>query len=236
MSYLFDGSGAGSSLAGTMASTYASDGVTLACFVKVTAHPIAVDFLFGFGNIVNNDDNGYRIRTLGTDDTWQASRDSNAGVLANASVVTNIDNVWSGIVATYTNSSLRNIYVGALANTAQNTTTGVVDNLLQFVRAGKSFDDSDGFTGRLAELAIWNNVMSSANITSYMSGAIASGISPANLIGYWPLSASGATQANLGTDTGGTLTVTSAVFDSDHPIITGGAVSPRGRMMMLGIG
>jgi hypothetical protein len=55
-----------------------------------------------------------------------------------------------------------------------------------------------------------------------MAGSAASGIAAANLIGYWPLSASSGTQTNLGTDAGGTLTVSGATFSADHPTITGG--------------
>ena len=218
MSYLFDG--ANDRLTGTFTSTYNAEGVTLAAFVKVTAHPIAVDSIIQFGNSSSSDDQSHWIVTSGTDNHWLLR--SRTTISVSADRFENIDGIWAAIVGVITNDSLRDIYVNGISNTAQSTGTQAVADVLQFVRLGEDMTGAQDFTGRIAEVAIWNAALNSSQITSYIAGTAASGIAAANLIGYWPLSASASPQLNLGIDSGGDLTVTGAVFDADHPTISQG--------------
>jgi hypothetical protein len=92
------------------------------------------------------------------------------------------------------------------------------------------------YAGLMAEVAIWNTALNSSQITSYLAGTGASQIQSANLIGYWPLSASNTTQSNDGVDTGGDLAVTGAVFSSDHPTITlSGVTRSSKKRLMMGV-
>ena len=216
MSFLFDG--ANDQLEGAFTSTYA-DPVTLACFVKVTAHPVATDNLLQFGNSASAINDSYRLNTGSVDDQWEAISRTTGD--SSAQVSLNIDGVWAGIVGVFTSNTLRDLYVQSITNTAQSVTSRAVADVLQFICAGEDFAEGRDFTGRLAELAIWNSALSGANITSYLAGTAASGIAAANLIGYWPLSS--ASLLNIGLDSGGDLTATgNAAFDADHPTITSG--------------
>lgn len=223
MSYSFDG--ANDSLSGSFTSTYA-DPVTLACFVKLTTHPVAVDTFVCLGNSASSFDDSYRIETGSADDAWRATSrttgDSQAEITA-----FNRDGLWTPVVGVFTSSTLRDLYVAAIGNTAQNTTTRTVADVLQYLRVGEDLSGGRDFAGKLAEIAIWNKALDSSEITAYLGGTAASGIGAANLIGYWPLSASNATQANLGTDAGGDLTVTNATYSADHPTISSSSVASR---------
>jgi hypothetical protein len=215
VSYLFDGAGDG--LTGTFTSTY-TDPITLACFVKVTAHPVAFGTLVQVGNSSSSVDETYWLRASSTDDLWDAVSRNTAS--SNASISLNIDGVWAGIIGIFTNDSLRDVYLQTTANTDNNTGNRPVADVIQFISVGLGMSGGQGFTGNIAEAAIWNKALTSADITRYLAGVRALRIAPANIIGYWPLSAANATQENLGVDTAGNLTVANAVFAADHPVIT----------------
>jgi hypothetical protein len=246
MSYLFDGSG--DSLRGQFGTTYNSVPITLACFLKVDNHPVAADCFVNLGEAINSIDHSQLIRTDLVDDSWEGITDGGAtsstvtlgGVNIDAASIGTTYNAttgWAGIVGVFTNDSLRDLYVAALANTAQNTGTKPVNNTLAYIAVGEALSGAQDFTGRIAEVAIWNAALNSSQITSYLGGGSASQIASANLIGYWPLSASNATQSNDGVDTAGDLTVAGAVFSSDHPTITlaGSAARSSKKRLMMGV-
>jgi hypothetical protein len=224
VSFLFDG--VNDSLAGTFSSTY-GDPITIALFVKVTVHPAAVTWLFATGNSSSSNDNSYANRLTSTDDAWSAIARTTTNGSATKTAV-NIDGVWAGYVGKYTSNTSRTVYIQSLANTATDTTSIVVPDVIQFLRAGTDFANGSDFSGRLAELAIWKIALSDAEITSYLAGTVASSIAASDLIGYWPLSSADLT--NLGVDTGGDLTASgNAAFDADHPTISssGTTISPN---------
>jgi hypothetical protein len=222
MSFLFDGTG--DNLTGTFTSTY-GDPFTLAVYVKFNAaHPGSTDNFLSIGNSSISNDQSYSIGTGATANQWLGiARTTTNGEASLLSI--DIGTAWAGVVGVFTNTALRDVYVQTIAQTAQNTLTKSVTDAVQFIRAGELLDGARDFTGRLAELAVWNSALSTADITSYLAGTAASGIAAANLIGYWPLSAD--SLLNLGTDADGDLTATgNAVFDADHPTITSGIVIP----------
>jgi hypothetical protein len=246
MSYSFDGTG--DNLRGQFGTTYNSVPITLACFIKISAHPAAADMFVNFGETNASIDHTHFIRTAIVDDSWEAVSDAgaSAGTATVASV--NIDSAaigttynattgWAGIVGVFTNDSLRDLYIAALANTGQNTATRVVNNGLSYIAVAEALTAAQVFTGLMAEVAIWNAALTTNEVTSYLAGNSASQIQAANLIGYWPLSASNATQSNEGVDAGGDLAVTNAVFSSDHPTITlaGSAARSSKKRLMMGV-
>ena len=223
MSYSFDGTN--DYLSGSFTSTYA-DPVTLACFVKLTTHPVAVDCFVCLGNSSSSFDDSYRIETGSTDDAWRATSRTTGDSQAEITSL-NRDATWTPVVGVFTSNTLRDLYVAAIGNTAQSTTSRAVADVLQYVRVGEELSGGRDFNGLIAEVAIWNKALDTSEITSYLGGTAASGIAAANLIGYWPLSASNATQSNLGTDAGGDLTVTNATYSADHPTISSSSVASR---------
>lgn len=217
MSFSFDG--VNDTLTGTFASTYANP-VTLACFIKVNHHPSQVDEVMVLGNIAGSNNDRYNLQILITPNQYSARLVDAAGLGSGATIDYSIDGVWAAYVGVYTTDALRDVYVLSPAHTAQDTVNRSPSDTLQFIRLGETLAGGNDYTGKIAEAAIWTKALSLAEVTNYMAGRKASTISPGNLIGYWPLAAAGATQANQGLDADGLLTVTGATFDADHPIIT----------------
>lgn len=213
MSYLFDANN--DTATGTFTSTYA-DPVTMACFVKVIAHPAIIKTIFTLGNSSSSVDNSYTLRTNTTVDIWDALSRSTVNGFASATV--NADGIWVGLVGVFSSDTLRNMYVKSTAFTAQDTSNIAVPDVLQFIRLGETFTGVNDFGGKIAEVAIWNSALSLTDIDAYLRQLRrASSIGPAVPIGYWPLDTNNASQANQGSDAGGTLTMSGAVYDFDHP-------------------
>lgn len=246
MSYSFDGSN--DTMTGTFASTY-SDPITFGCYIKIADHPLAVDSLICLGNSSSSNNDSYRLNIDSTDNRFQIVSVDSAGATSTASVVLVVDSGtilttynattgWVGLVGVIQATDTgRSLYVGAIENVDTGTADRLVANALQHIRLGESLVAGLDYNGLLAEVAIWNAELSDPEITSYLGGTAASQIAAANLIGYWPLSASNATQANEGIDTGGDLSVTSATFSSDHPTITiPGASTRKRRTGLMGVG
>jgi hypothetical protein len=243
MSYSFDG--ANDSLRGQFGTTYNSVPITLACFIKITAHPTAADAFVMIGETINSDDHSHVIRTDAVDNGWQGISDAGAsnGTVTVSSIdldaatigtTYNATTGWAGIVGVFTANTQRDLFVAAIANTAQTVQDRAVNNGLSYISCGETLAALNDFNGLLAEVAIWNAALNSSDITSYLGGTAASQISAANLIGYWALNANGVL-TNEGVDTGGDLTASGAVFNADHPTITvGGSVarSSKKRLMM----
>lgn len=95
MSYLFDG--AGDDLAGSFASTY-SEPLTVACFFKVTDHPLATDCLMALGVADGVVTESYSFRTSGTDNQWRLLAADSAGATSGSDVIAAVDNVWTPLV------------------------------------------------------------------------------------------------------------------------------------------
>lgn len=194
-------------------------------------HPAALRSLLFFGNSSASIDDSQALQLNATLDQFGCFSRTTTNVSANVVITEN--NVWCGLVGVFTNDSLRDVYVGAVGNTATNATTRAVANVMQFIRVGENFAGAGDFTGRIAEVAIWNTILQVSDIDAYMRQLRrASGIQPGNLIGYWPLSTANSTQSNLGTDAGGALTVTGAVFDADQPGLFV-SKAPLGRLYVM---
>lgn len=232
MSYDFDGSN--DRIAGTMTATYPLP-VTLAAFVKVTSHSSPQsDTIVTFGN-ASAANNCHVLESGTVEHAWRADSRDSGGTNAQAVMSgVNLNGVWAGLVGKFTSNTQRDIYVQDLANTATNTTNIAVTGALDVLRIGEGLGAANDFDGLIAEVAIWNSALSDADITSYLAGTPASSISPANLIGYWPLSSAAATQLNLGLDAGGDLSVIGASFDADHPTLLGGFRKRRTALMGMG--
>lgn len=222
MSYLFDGSN--DKLTGTFTGSY-QDPITLALWVKVTAHPAAIDALVFLGANAASTIDSYALRTESTDDLWACRSEDVAGVGNVATVSALADGAWTPIIGRVTTDGLRDIFVGSSTTTGTSGATRTVANALKYISVGENLAGGADFAGRIAEVSIWNKALTTGEIDRYCRGEPPSGIAAANLVGYWALSADNATQANEGTDAGGDLTVTGAVHDADHPSLSspGGA-------------
>ena len=214
MSYSFDG--VNDRMTGAFTSSYAQP-VTLACWVKVTTHPVATQVAAHLGNSDGVTNDAVRLQTSATDNYWQANSINSGGSGNSATALKSGDATWMPWIGTFVADNDRTVYI---SDASGNSTTSItVGAALKYLRLGENGGGSVDFAGKLAEFAVWNQALDAGERASYIAGNAASGIAAANLVGYWPLSASNATQANEGVDAGGDLTVTSATYDADHPTI-----------------
>lgn len=223
MSYSFDGTN--DFLTGAFTSTY-TDPLTIACFLKVTDHPLAADCMVVLGVNAGSNNENYQLRTGATDNQWRLLVIDAAAATSGADVVATVDNTWTplvGVVNTDAASAAPPSRVLYVANTSTFDDTSQNERLVgavQQIRFGEGLAGGQDYAGLLAEVAVWNIALNTTQIGQYMSGTAASSIASANLVGYWPLSVENTTQANEGTDAGGDLSVTGATFNADHPTIT----------------
>lgn len=220
MSYGFDGSG--DRIVGTLTTAVVFP-CTIACFIKVTNHPYPTEKVpLMLANATGSTNDSAKLRTSTTvDNAWALRYTDSAGTTASPNKAVTADNTWLPWCATLASDDFT-CYVSDNTG-AGNSTTNVLDSAgMTKVHIGEDSSGLYDWLGNIAEVAIWDKVLSSAEVASYCSGTAASSIAAANLRGYWPLNASNATQSNLGLDSTGDLTVTNATYDADHPTITSG--------------
>lgn len=220
MSYSFDGSN--DTLTGTLTSTYDAP-ITMACWFKwggggAGAHPSAIDCMVHLGNSSSSSVDSYILRTQTTVNRFEIFADGSGGNESTSLAKTIAADTWTPFIGVVTSHTVRDLYV-ADATASEAVGADGVSALVQYIRLGENLAAANDFYGLLAEVAIWNKALSAGEIASYLAGNDPSGIAAANLIGYWPLSSDNATQGNQGVDAGGDLSVTSAVYSSDHPTI-----------------
>lgn len=232
MSWLFPNDGR---LGGTLTGSYGSNGITFGAFLKMTAHPLASDCYLAFGNSTGTVDDSIALRTGGSAGQWQVLSTVTGG--ANASALISGFTPDAATIGTTYNATAGwfafvgqvaaddNLRVGWIGNTSNTATSGVlrvIGNALKHVYIGENLAASQDANALVAEVAIWDGILSTPQVASYMAGNVASGIQAANLIAYYALKDSGVL-TNAGTDSGGTLTplaLGGQAWDSDHPTIT----------------
>ena len=90
---------------------------------------------------------------------------------------------------------------------------------------GRIYDDTRNLDGKIAEVAVWNSVLSSAAITALAGGAEPQSCYPTNLLYYYSADTD-TTTAEVG---GAAVTVDGTTYSAAHPTITpcgGGIVIP----------
>ena len=174
----------------------------------------------------SSNDNSLRLtKTNGAADRVSATgRTSSDGSASETFADTTWDALWVPVIGTFTNDSLRNVYIGSTTAIGTNTSTKAVGSALDTIRIGSAANGFSNFGGLIAEVAFYDKVLSDAEINSFRTGAetgpAPNTIATANCFAYYPLDTDSATQTNEGSDATGDLTVTNAVYSADHPTIT----------------
>ena len=239
----YDFAAANSELNGSFNSTKTLP-LTIACFIKYAVHPISADYIITLHKDANVDE-FMSLQTDTSDDEFSARQSNAAGNTGAAyqAGATEYDGIWVPLVMTSVDNTAWDIYVELLANNTARTGQDRDPGPIGEITMGAAPNGASDFASLMAECAVWNGVLSDANITSYLAGNVASGIDSANLLGYWPLDTDRdveGTILNEGTDAGGTLTISNAVFAADHPTITSGITTvgyhAANRGIMRGVG
>lgn len=233
MSYLVTGTN--DYLSGTLASGPGVNGgydlpITIGMYIAYTNHPSAYQCAMQLGNTAASASDKLAVTLSSPDGSFAAQATDSGGssnnatyTLADAAVYDSADltnaAVWIPVLCVWTSSTSRTIYVGTTAQTQSNSTSRTVSGDLRLIRIGELLTGGSEAQIKVAEIAIWNSALASGDRTSFMGGTSADQIDAANLLAYWSC-ASNATQTG-GSDAVGSLSVTSATYSADHPIISG---------------
>lgn len=212
-SAVFDGSG--DYLAGTFTSNYA-DPLTIGVKIKVANHPAASQVIVHLGNANNSANDSYMCRFSVTDNN-QTAVSTNAGGTTQAAVAAGfVDDTWISVVCRFIADNSR--AVRTEATSATNGSTNAVADVIHYIRLGRNFNNGNDFSGRIAEVAVWDVDLGTTDQDAYVANNCTSLIDPTNLIAYYPLIDDADDFANDGLDTAGDLTATgNAAIDADHP-------------------
>ncbi len=116
-------------------------------------------------------------------------------------------NTWYGAVATFDAAQNWAIYLTGNSSSS-GTQSGIVLNNTP-LQIGNQTNFSESWAGSLADVAVWNVILSAAEGASLVQGARPFTIRPKSLIGYWPVDGLQSPEPDLsGSKNNGTLTGT----------------------------
>lgn len=217
----YDFSPATSSIKGVFSGTH-GQALTLAAWTKYTTHPVSADWILALSAAAAQNPH-ISLQYAAVDDRFiAASQTATSDAAIETGSAAQWDGVWVPVVGVFTGDSDRDVYVELISQTGNDTGTQAVGTALDEIHIGRAPNGAGGNVDHIAEPAIWDKALSTAEITAYLNGNAAVGIANANLLGYWPLDVDNASQTDQSGNGGPTLTVANATFAADHPTITSG--------------
>lgn len=122
-------------------------------------------------------------------------------------------NLWSNIILTGDGSGNWHIYLNGTSAGSLSSFTGTTPSGQSLVGAAYNGAISSPFAGSCADAAVWNTVLSGANITSLLNGVRPVNVNSANLKAWYPLDGYASPETDLsGSGNNLTLTGTSRVL------------------------
>lgn len=123
---------------------------------------------------------------------------------------------WHSAIAVFTSSTSRTVYLDAdFANAGTGTTSSTPGTMAE-VNLGAFLGGFNFFDGRIAEAAVWGEVLETAEIVAYHAGWSPLLIRPRALLAYWPLH--GSFSPEVDRRGGRSLTLTGAPAAAEHPM------------------
>lgn len=126
--------------------------------------------------------------------------------------------VWEHVVAVKngTGAGAQKMYRnGVFVGTA--TSNKSIQNTANTLRVGQASDGSQQFAGTIAEVGIWDVVLSDAEILALAAGVSPRQVRPGSLKGYWPLYGAGSPEPDLSGNQNN-MTVSSAAAADHAPV------------------
>jgi hypothetical protein len=127
---------------------------------------------------------------------------------------------WNHAAGTFTDVTTRSAYLNGGGKATNVTPSGGVSSI-QEVLIGGYFADPTLFgpmNGRLAEVGIWNVVLTDDEVLALSEGVSPLRVRSQNLVSYWPLYGNGSPEPNYSQNsTNRSLTLNNAPTQVDHP-------------------
>lgn len=103
------------------------------------------------------------------------------------SLTTSAD-TWTHVVGTFASSTLREVFFNGTADGTETTAVTFPDGMdeISIGEFGGS-GGGDGMNGTIAEVGVWDVVLTDGEALALANGATPNQIRPSNLVGYWPL-------------------------------------------------
>lgn len=229
MSYLFSDNF--NNLTGTFSSTRDTP-LTMACWIKRSATrwaEVSTDVALMLSSTAGVNANSLSLGTneSAADRVYARTSDaaSNSPAIHDFTGIT-VNDTWVLLVGTFTSDARRDVYIESSSNTNFSPGIRTPDGLHDKLYVGTAATGFNSFTSYIAEVAIWDKVLSAAEIDALQvaaqTGVTPSSVAAANCIGYWPLDTDQATHADQSgaIPAGPTLTVNGAAAHfPDHPTI-----------------
>jgi hypothetical protein len=218
MSYIFDGVNdilrVNSSLGIT---TYP---FTISAWVKQVSSSDSVGPGF-FSQAGSSDDNWYGAVVDSTDDKAKIFARSNSGYLGSTTQTALNASDWHHLIIEYSSNQVRYVYLDNVQGTTGAPTTINLVTPGRFSIGGIGKLSQVLYKGRIAEVAVYNVVLTLSEKADLANGLAPSLVAAANLQGYWTLLETGglADMSSHGLDL---TAIGSPVTSSDHPVINYG--------------
>lgn len=183
--------------------------VTLSCWIRIAASPSAIQRIVHLA--ADPIANGRVMMQIDTSRRIFATQAPNNGTFISANTTSSVPlNTWTHVVARFPSNSARNAYINGVGFDNFATASGGMSPMTG-VQIGTS-NFSGYFTGNIANVGIWNRIVSNAEILSLSRGIACNKINNNNLIFYAPLI------RDLNDLKSGVITNINGVVDSsDHP-------------------
>lgn len=183
MSWNFDGTSGwvGSATVSPVANN--STGVTLACWARATA---LGNTLINLSDATGNS-GGLRLIQTGTGTRGTSIASGNVASIVDTTTGSPTINTWGHYCAVFTTAARSAYYNGAnkATTTATSVASGFTRTQIGARRAGSVTDAF--FNGRLAEVGVWNVVLTDDEVLSLADGAACSLVRPQSLVLYAPM-------------------------------------------------
>ena len=184
--------------------------ITLSCWIKISSTPSALQRIMGVQAFQGT--NGRLTMLIDTSRRILATHVTKTNSYTATSFASVVVGEWTHVVARFVSLSSRNAFVNGASGS--NSTTAVGDqDPFTVIQVGSS-NYSVFFNGKIANVGIWERIVTNPEITSLATGLACNKIRNNNLIFYAPLI------RDLNDLKNGQITnMNGATQDSDHPRI-----------------
>jgi len=210
--------------------------VAIGAWIRYASHPSAIRYI---GQLAKSSTGSAESHCLATNSTSQVIRAEtyDAGVGSNAadSNANGSNNTWLPGLAVFLSDTDRRIYFNS--TTAQTNSNSRVAADVRYISIGRLVSNNVGFTGDIAEFAIWagGSGLSAGDISDFIGGTSPGLLNASELRFYNPLRQSDYNADPLAVGPSLSTQSTAPSYTAAHPTIDYGTSGAK-RLLLMGVG